>query len=123
MLTASDLEQIRRIVREELARASTAGQADDSITDGDLSDDYLSSRARRDIAEFHRRWDERAARPIPDGAFVDKYDASRLLGVRMDGVTRLTKAGSLTRHMVKGRIQVERAEIDAIIASRPPKLR
>lgn len=127
-LTGRDLDDIRRIVREELARAlapaapttttTTSGKDEDEVSDAE------SVRLRQmAIARLRQNSAERAARPIPLGPFVDRYDAARLLGVTESTVTSYISSGRLTRNLVKGRIQVNRAEFDELLAARPERRR
>lgn len=117
-LTARDLEAIRTIVRDELARALAArdDRAVVANADAEFDDNAMRQRVREDLAWLRRDAKERAARPIPNTPFVDRYDAARLLGVRMDTITNYTKRGLLTRHKVKGRLQISRAELDKLLA-------
>lgn len=118
MLTDDDLGRIRKIVREEVARALRRDQPTPAPQLDEKADAALRERVRADIAEARRESAERAARPIPDGPFVDRYDAARLLDVMMDTVTAYARKGRLTKHKVKGKLLVSRSEVDAILATR-----
>ena len=121
-LTRTDFEQIRAIVREELAEA--LGREASSGTARALDGETEAHRAgRRAVKELIEASAERAARPIADGPFVDRYDASRLLGVSYATIRKWTKQGRVTRRLVRGCIEVSRAEIDAILAARPARKR
>jgi hypothetical protein len=89
-LSRRDIEQIRRVVREE-----------------------VDTKRWRD--QQHRS-EERAAIPIPDSPFVDIYDARRLLNGTGVTANAWIRRGRLTRHDVDGRLGFSRAEIDAILA-------
>ena len=126
-LTSRDLDEIRRIVREELARAlgPSAPQSvvADATTELDAVGDQLHRRALESWDKLRSGSAERKARSIPDGPFVDRYDAARLLGVTESTITSYIGSGKLTRRLVKGRLQVSRAEIDQLRATRPQRRR
>jgi hypothetical protein len=65
-----------------------------------------------------RKAAERRARPIPDGPYLDSYDAARLANVMPTTVVGWVKAGKLTKKKVKGKLAIDRAELDALIRSR-----
>jgi hypothetical protein len=123
-LTSRDLEQIRRIVREEIERANRhAPPEHTAIANEPAQETAVAQDVRAFLERARREAAEREARPIPNTAFVDRYDAARLLGVTMDTITTYTKRGLLTRHMVKGKIQVSRSEIDTLLARGPRRSR
>ena len=115
-LTSRDLEAIRAIVREEIARQH--GEPDD-----DSSEAALEEAEQRGRAFMRRLMREPVPppKPIPDTPFIDRYDAARLLNVGLDTVRTYTKRGLLTKHKVKGRLQFSRAEIDKLLAERGPR--
>lgn len=115
-LSTRDLEQIRRIVREEVARAlgpPTSHSAPSAVPDSDLEEPDPEHRA---IAEF-ARWTVRAARGEPGAAeqemraealYRGRYDASwrrrarRKLGMTGDEPLELDDALRALR-LLKGR--------------------
>lgn len=125
-LTKNDLERLRLVIREEIARAlspqvRSAAGADSSTDDDEVVSAEMSKMATELLADIRRKWAEREARPIPNTPTVDVYDAARLLGISGGMVSSYVKRGLLTRTKVKGRLQVSRAEIDAMLASRQAK--
>jgi hypothetical protein len=145
-LSRRDLEAIREIVREEVARAFSADRPrthpraqrdmneDDQVTDarrlGRLhalasrpaiageDPEITAHRARMESEHRARvkRAEARAAVTIPNGPFVDLYGARRLLAVTKVTANAWIRRGQLKRIKVDGRLQFSRAEIDAIIA-------
>ena len=119
-LTRLDLEDIRRVVREELRHAlePRAGDVGANNELGELAEEAVGRDVQELLKRLERETAERAARPIPNTPYVDRYDAARLLDVSYQTLREYTKRGLLTRRMVKGRIEVSRAEIDALLARR-----
>ncbi len=115
-LSSYDLARIRQIVRDELesalGRRREVGQEDHD------ADKTLPTEVREMIGDLRRKSAERAARPISDGPFVDGYDAARLAGVMPGTVVGWVRQGLLTKHKVKNRLQIDRAELDNFIRSR-----
>lgn len=117
-LSRSDLDRIRAIVRDEIASALARQDEVPPLQPQDSEPSELSQHVSAVLAEFRRKCAERAARPVPAGPFLDRYDAARLAGVSIDTISKWTHEGRLTKHKVKGRIQVARDELDAIVAVR-----
>lgn len=120
-LTRSDLERIRTIVKEEIRNALASKRAEMPPTTNERETSALRQQALDSIARMRREAAARAARPIPEGPFVDRYDAARLLGVTMDTVTSWVRSGRLSKHKANGKLQVMRSEIDLIVATRPKR--
>jgi len=71
----------------------------------------------RTEAQRAQRVQQRAARQIPDTPFIDLYDARRLLN-EATGITANAwiRRGRLKRYRIDGRLQISRAEVEAILA-------
>jgi predicted site-specific integrase-resolvase len=120
-LTHRDLDAIRSIVREEIKRAleSSSKQERDEEEVKEFEDLLAFMRSpewKAHHEELARKRAVRAALPIPDGPFVDIYDARRLLKPTRVTANAWIKRGRLKRLKVDGRIQISRSEIDAILA-------
>lgn len=124
-LTSRDLDQIRQIIREELAaaaievaRAPAVGQDGDPVPP---ESGWAHEEALRIIADMGRKACERAARPIPDGPYLSSDDAARLADTDSDTIVAWVRAGKLTKLKDKGRLRINRTELEALIAVRRRK--
>jgi len=143
MLTRRDLEQIRAIIREEIDRRMQVCDEEPSVHDFEREltragrqgrVDFLAMQPAvagedREVTEVRKELREqdpkrkaraaaRAASPIPDGPFVDIYDARRLLAGTGATANAWIRRGRLKRTKVDGCVRISRADIDAIIAER-----
>ena len=118
-LTRRDLDLIRQVVRSELERLGhDVGPLRPSEQDDDEHEDpEIAREAQQLIDKMRRTARERAARPMPQGA-LDRYDAARLAGVSMDTVGSWVRRGLLPGRKVKGRLEVDRAELEQFLATR-----
>jgi hypothetical protein len=126
-LSRHDLNEIRRIVREELASAisggvgstkpmslrSTGVRASDEGDLGETGADLLiRMRARLDAREKELARKRRL--PIPTGPFLDSFDAARFLALREVDVRSWVKKGKLTKRKVHGRVMYMREELERL---------
>jgi hypothetical protein len=118
-LSERDLNLIRQVVRSELERIGhdLRGPRRFEPRDDEDEDPDIARQAQELIDSMRRKARERAARPIPQGA-LDRYDAGRLAGVSMDTVGNWVRRGLLPGRKVKGRIQVDRADLERFLATR-----
>lgn len=122
-LSRRDLEQIRIVVREEFARLSPQAAVEASLDD--LEEDgrrfFMRELARQRITEMRHTEAERRAQPIPDTPYLSTYDGSRLSGIQPDTLRGMAKRGDIASRKVRGRLEINRTDLDAWRAKHPPR--
>lgn len=124
-LSRADLDAIRWIVHEEVARALEEGNGQREPPDQreDCSETLKADHQTLALLRASRRGGRQSrALRAPEG-FVPAQDAATDLGVGYSTLLTLLKSGKLTRHKIRNRLYVERAELARFLEQHPPKRR